>query len=101
MEIESLFLFDASHFEKIDSRLINSLIVTTTGFDPENENPEDVTKPSDLLRDIYRIAHKTYKKTRNQVERTVDMLDYEYLYLHARDTLTHSSRVLGHLDDFF
>lgn len=101
MEIESWFLFDANHYERIDNRLVRSLIQNATGFDPENDNPEDIDRPAELLRDIYRLVGKTYNKERKKVERTVDVLDYEFLYMESRATLEHSARILNHLDEFF
>ena len=101
MEIESWFLFDASHYEKIDNKLVRRLIQNATGFDPETDNPEDIDRPAELLRDIYRLVGKTYNKERKKVERTVDVLDYEFLYLKSRETLVHSAGILNHLDEFF
>jgi len=101
MEIESWFLFDSSHYVKIDSKLVRSRISEATGFDPEHDNPEEIDKPAELLRDIYQLVGKTYNKKRKTVERTVDVLDYAFLYLQSRETLEHSAKILDHLDGFF
>lgn len=101
MEVESWFLFDETHYSKIDASLTLALIAATFRFDPANDNPEDIDHPSALLRDIYRMAGKSYTKKKNQVSRTVGLLDYPHLYMNARATMPQTGVLLDHLDGFF
>lgn len=100
-EVEAWFLQDASHFQQIDARLDPMTFKTTFGFDPANESAEDVTWPAGLLNQIYGTVNKAYRKTRSQVQRTVDALDYAHLYLEAIDRLPHFKEFVAHLDGFF
>ena len=46
---------------------------------------ETVPHPSAALKRIYMMGGTTYDKSREKVERTVDALDYENLYVNVRD----------------
>ncbi len=100
MEVEAWFLQEGKHFQLIDESLTNKEIAEKVGFNPETDNAELVNHPAGLLKEIYKIAGKSYKKTRKQVERTVDVLDYENLYLNLPERLEYLKRFLGHIDEF-
>jgi hypothetical protein len=100
MEVEAWFLQEENHFRLIDESLITAEIVNKTGFNPATDNAELVELPAELLKDIYKIAGKSYTKTRKQVERTVNVLDYNNLYLNLPNKLKYLKRFLGYIDEF-
>jgi hypothetical protein len=100
MEVEAWFLQEEKHFQLIDASLTNAEIVDKVGFNPETDNAELVEVPAQLLRAIYNIAGKSYKKSRKHVERTVSVLDYENLYLNLPNRLKCLRRFLGYIDEF-
>lgn len=84
MEIESWFLGETSHFERLDARLNRTSITGVLGFDPWVIHPETRPKPSDDLAKIYASVGLGYSKKKHQVQRTVNALDYADLYLNTR-----------------
>lgn len=99
-EIEAWFLQEANHYARIDKELTAKVIATGVGFNPETDNAETVDDPATLLRDIYRLVGKSYTKTKKQVERTVNVLDYENLYLNLPNHLEYLKIFLDYLDGF-
>ena len=92
MEIEAWFLEELSHFKKIDPRLdIDSLV--SNGFDPNSIRAHQLPNPAKTLDEIYKTVEKRYSKNRRQIQRTVDALSYEELYMNVRDNS-------GSLDEF-
>lgn len=84
MEIESWFLSETSHFERIDPILTQAFITsnsTTLSADPYKDDVEQVEEPTELLREIYRLAGKTYCKDKSHRERTIKALDMAEIYL--------------------
>lgn len=84
MEIESWFIEEKKHFAKIDPRITAEAIKKLTGFDIETQNAEDLPCPADTLNQIYSIAGMAYRKRERQINRTVQNLCYETLYIDAR-----------------
>lgn len=83
MEIEAWFLEEISHFNKIDDRLeIKNL--EANGFDPNKIRADQILNPAKTLDDIYKTVEKRYAKNRRQIQRTVDALSYENLYINVR-----------------
>jgi len=100
METEAWFLQENKHYIKIDPTLTTEKIIAGVGFNPEEDNAESVRHPAEMLGKIYQLAGKGYKKSRRQVERTVNALDYANLYLNSRRKLKYFDRFLGHLEAF-
>ncbi len=99
-EIESWFLQEEAHFNKIDPRLDLRDFKEKFGFDPRMESAEEIEHPAELLHKIYASVGKAYRKTRSHVGRTVDVLDYASLYFDKATTLPHLQEFIGRLDDF-
>ncbi|HKS56411.1 MAG TPA: hypothetical protein VJS12_14055, partial [Steroidobacteraceae bacterium] len=99
-EIEAWFLQDHTHFAKIDPKLDVTQFGATFGFDPQTDCAETVIWPSDLLHRIYASVGKAYRKRRNQVLRTVEVIDYDALYLTLPERLPHLKELVVHLDSF-
>ncbi|UTW45894.1 DUF4276 family protein [bacterium SCSIO 12696] len=100
MEIEAWFLQESNHYVKIDNRLTRQAIIDETGFDPVEHNAENVEQPASLLKNIYSIAGKSYRKKRNQVNRTVDALDYEEMYTVLPEKVSRLKVFLKYIDSF-
>lgn len=100
MEVEAWFLQEEKHFQLIHESLTNAEIVAKAGFNPETDNAENIDLPAELLKEIYNIAGMSYRKTRKQVERTVNILDYENLYLNLPNKLEYLKQFLGYIDEF-
>jgi hypothetical protein len=84
MEIEAWFLEEATHFSRIDSN-INETNLLASGFDITNIRAYDLPHPAETLSKIYKTVGKGYTKNRRQVQRTIDALSYEELYVNTRN----------------
>ncbi len=99
-EIEAWFIWEHTHFKRVDPGLDAAAIAATFGFDPRSDNVESIAHPSELLDNIYGTVGKAYKKKRNQVQRTVDNLDYASLYMQAPASVPHLKELLDLIDTF-
>ncbi|WP_197495932.1 DUF4276 family protein [Methylomonas sp. DH-1] len=80
MEIEAWFLEETTHFQRIDNN-INTSNLIASGFDTNSMHAYDLPHPAETLAKIYNSVGKGYTKNRRQVQRTIDALSYEELYL--------------------
>lgn len=102
-EIESWFLSEVEHFVHIDERLTKALIeenIVNLGFNPYLDDIILRLKPSEDLRNIYKIAGKTYSKKRNSVERTVECLDYASIYIGLSQSIRQLGELISKIDAF-
>ena len=99
-EIEAWFLSECSHYECIDSRLTNSLIVTNSEFNPCKDDMTVRINPAQDLHKIYQLTGKAYSKKKNIVERTVNCLDYSILYLNIRNKISKLNDLIIKIDTF-
>ncbi|MFK5975899.1 MAG: hypothetical protein QM493_05280 [Sulfurovum sp.] len=80
-------------------------------IDIENiENFEkDIPNPADTLDSIYKLVGKKYitiqdgkkKKKTRQINRTVQAIDYENLYLHTKEKVPSLKELIDTLNEFF
>ena len=98
MEIESLFLGEASHFERVDPLITVDAIKSKLGFDPINDDMELRPKPAEDLAGCYAIAGKTY--TKYLVQDTINALDFDLIYLEHPKKFQSLSRLMLHIDSF-
>ncbi|EMJ3470023.1 TPA: DUF4276 family protein [Vibrio harveyi] len=99
-EIETWFLSETAHFGNIDEKLTLELIKEKLSLDFQNLNFEDIEHPSDTLHEIYQLVGKAYKKSKRHVDRTVDALDYENVYLVLQGTLASLGLLVSEIDSF-
>lgn len=102
-EIETWFLKEYTHFEKIDTRLTLDYI-RSLGYDLENddlEENENYHAPTEIMRQIYKSLNKEYSKKKNRVEYLVEKLDYEKIYLELYIKLKSLNELLKELNSFF
>lgn len=104
-EIEAWFLAEDSHFERIHRRLNPGRLLTEVReefrIDTSTMNVEgDVEHPSETLHAIYQLEHRSYRKVRDQVQRTVEALDFARLYLELPDRVSALRELRDHIDGF-
>ena len=97
-EIESWFLAEETHYPKISDRITYLTANEITGIDVSKNNTEIISHPSDTLKQIYMKGGTTYDKSRKKVQRTVNVLSYENLYINVRNRNTSLNELLTCLD---
>lgn len=96
-EVESWFLDEITHFERIDSGLTDQ-VMTSAGFDVRNTLGADWAHPAQTLDNIYRITGKRYRKKISHIRRTVNALSSEELYVSVRGRSPSFDRFLSGLE---
>jgi hypothetical protein len=84
MEIEAWFIAEHTHFERMHASLTTATVSAHLGYDPAIHDVQVVPEPAAELRNVYSTVGLGYAKKRNQIERTVNRLDYALLYLSIR-----------------
>jgi hypothetical protein len=74
MEIESWFLSEHTHFERIHEGLTPVLIQQSLGFDPRNDDMRLRDRPASDLNEAYQLVGKHYHKGQG-AQQTVFVLD--------------------------
>jgi hypothetical protein len=100
MEVEAWFIAEHTHFIRIDSTLTAESIFAALGFNPATEDAQLRDHPAADLNAIYRLAGHTYGKKRWEVERTVNCLDYDLLYMHLAATQPSLGELVTEIDQF-
>ena len=86
LEIETWFIAETSHFQRIHSSLTQELIVSnsaTLGVNPFVDNLTQIAKPAETLDEIYKLKKRRYDKGKKRRQRTINALDYANLYLNV------------------
>lgn len=78
MEIEAWFLGEYTHFERVSPNLRLERIKGALNFDPSTDDLERRSHPAEDLDHIYQLAGHRYTKQRNNLERTVELLDFRF-----------------------
>lgn len=100
MEIEAWFIAEHTHFARISDELTTERIKASIGFDPSTDDVELRDHPSQDLHEIYNLAGYFYKKSKTDVERTVDALDYARIYLALGKRLNDLQNLIERIDLF-
>ena len=100
MEIESWFLGEENHYSAVDSRLTLERVASETGFSPISDNPECITEPARKLDEIYRLVGKRYAKSKNQVTRTVENLDFANVYFELPKRVKSLKNFIKRINEF-
>lgn len=98
MEIESLFLGETTHFEKVEPALTVEAIKSTLGFDPTIEDMQLRPAPADDLANCYAIVGKVYDKMHVQV--TIDALDFDRIYVELPNRFGSLMQLVSNMDVF-
>ncbi|WP_368220404.1 DUF4276 family protein [Aeromonas sp. R7-2] len=99
-EIETWFLAEINHYEKIHNALNLGEIKNKLNIDLASINTEIIEHPSSMLHEIYNLVGFAYKKSRKHVERTVNALDMENTYLNLSENMKSLMILIGEIDDF-
>ena len=97
-EIEAWFIADTEHFVRYNPLLTLAFIQQKIGADVVQQDVEQIPHPSELLKKIYNLVGGTYDKKLKEVHRLVDILNYEYLYLEAPDSVPALKKFVDELD---
>lgn len=84
MEIEAWFLSEENHYSNLNSKLTHVEASNTVGFDICMNSTESIPNPASVLNSIYNTVGLAYRKKSRQIERTVNALDYQNLYVNVR-----------------
>lgn len=102
-EIEAWFLAESNHFSYIDEKLNKAYVESQTsalGFNPYVDDATLRLQPSQDLHNIYQLAGKSYTKKKNNIERTIDCLDYADIYLRLAPIIAKLSELIAKIDGF-
>ena len=99
-EIEAWFLAEEIHYSKISEVLSLKTVNEIAGLDVSKDNTEKIPHPSETLKQIYIKGGTTYDKSKEKVERTVNILDYDNLYVNVRNRNCSLNELLTCLDKF-
>ncbi|GHU40180.1 hypothetical protein FACS1894190_06740 [Spirochaetia bacterium] len=83
-ETEAWFIAEEKHYPAISQNLTLSIVNSMVGFDVQKESTEQIPHPMVMLDKIYQAGNTKYSKNKYVVERTVEALDYDNLYLQVR-----------------
>ncbi len=83
MEIEAWFIEEKKHFVRIDINITSDKIIAN-GFDYNEIFAHELPKPAETLGEIYQSVGKGYTKRMRSIQRTIDALSYDELYLETR-----------------
>ncbi|NDW09860.1 DUF4276 family protein [Dysgonomonas sp. 520] len=97
-EIETWFLAESNHLQKVDKRLTSHFIKRHLGFDPYHENAMKRKHPSQDLDRIYRLVGRNYSKKYWQVQKLVHKLDFNNLENNVRYDIPALNHLLSILD---
>ena len=82
LEIEAWFLEEVKHFVRIDENISMDDVIAC-GFDHAKIRASELSHPAETLSKIYQSVGKGYSKNKRQVQRTIEALDYEELYVNT------------------
>lgn len=97
LEIEAWFLDELTHFQRIDPALTPTSI-SAAGYDLVNIKGEQWPHPADTLDNIYRLAGKRYRKKTRHIQRTINALSPEEMYVNVALRSPHFSDFLTSLE---
>jgi len=80
MEIETWFISEHTHFQKLHSSLTPEYIQTNLGFNPRNDDIQLRAHPAEDLNNIYRLVGRSYSKRKDRVQQIINLLDYERIF---------------------
>jgi hypothetical protein len=101
MEVESWFLAEENHYEKIDSKLTLDHINENFSFNPKDDDTQLIDKAAIFLKDIYSSAGLTYKKEKIYIDRTINALDYSNIYFAVKERNSSLNILISEFEEVF
>ncbi|MDH4985111.1 DUF4276 family protein [Aminobacter anthyllidis] len=99
-EVEAWFMQENTHFHRIDEACTKAAILAAIGYDIDLDLAENLPHPAKSLNDCYKIAKKSYNKSKKKVSRTIKSLDFAHLYLDRRARLASFNEFALKIEDF-
>ncbi|MCY2951478.1 MAG: hypothetical protein NTU53_05810 [Planctomycetota bacterium] len=100
METEAWFLAEHTHFPRVHPGLTPTTVSKAAGFDPIKDDMEARVRPAEDLHRIYQAVGCVYEKKPQCIQRTVDALDYESVYLELGDRVPAIRPLIEAIDAF-
>ena len=103
-EIETWFLGEYTHFERVDADLKVERINSELSYDIVNDNLEFDNKyfhSSEVLNSVYQLVGKNYSKKKKRVQEVINYIDYEELYLGVVNRVSSLNEFITELNQFF
>lgn len=100
MEIETWFIAEHTHLQKLHSSLTPGLIKSRLGFDPSTDDIQLRPHPAEDLNNIYQIAGLRYAKDKNTVQRTLSVLDFDRIYFELPSALPDLKTLVDTINNF-
>ncbi len=101
METEAWFIGEYEHYTKISSTISLNDATRELGFDPRVTSAEQSNHPASDLDKVYRLGNRRYlSKNKARIDRTVNALDYERLYLDTRSREPSLDSLINAIDSF-
>jgi hypothetical protein len=101
MEVESWFLSENNHFQRISPNLDSKTISTFLGYDLKQYNTEMIDAPADTLNLIYSLANEKYEKTKESIDRTIEAIDYSEIYFESRKRIKSLDELILSFEEIF
>lgn len=101
MEIESWFISECSHFERIHPNLSSGYILSNTGMNPCDDNIELIYNPALALDQIYKLVGLRYNKKEKNASRTINNLNYHSLYFINSMNIKSLNELITHINSYF
>ncbi len=99
MEIEAWFLAEYHHFPKIHASISLDAVKKSLGFDPEHDDLGLRSTPTSDLRAAYQLGGEKYE-TAQDIARTVNALDYPYIYFGLKERIPYLKSLCLSIDNF-
>lgn len=99
-EVETWFLAETHHLQKVDRRLTGPFINKKLGFNPYAIDPLERKHPSKDLNDIYQLVGRSYTKKYWQVHRLVNRLDFDNIFRYLRYNISSLNELIHILERF-
>jgi hypothetical protein len=100
METEAWFLAEHTHFGRINDRLTLEVVTSTLNFDPAVGNVETRERPADDINLVYQTVGDQYIKTPESIQRTIDALDLDQMYLIVTDRVPAFKLLVNAVNEF-
>ncbi len=100
MEVESWFLGDENHFNVINENLTPQKIEASLNLELTPTNIENLEQPAVTLNEIYNLVGFSYDKSYETVQKVVNSLDMENMYVSIKDELKSLGLFIDEIDNF-
>lgn len=99
-EVETWFLAETSHFQKVNKSLTGRFIEKHLGFNPDTVNPISREHPSEDINRIYKLVGRSYTKKYWQVEKLVNRLDFNKIRKDLRYKISSLDELITTIERF-